>query len=164
MLDTLSSSGTPFEARYQQVSSAGQEGAYLYTQITYDKSTVRALAETLAERVNVKAQDASIYQFDFSSRKLSVYARAGGAGNRQRGDLHNAIICRMDARNYSAVTLTTKKTQPNVTVAQLNQSFGLISSYTTSTGNLKRPQPHQEHRVGLCRRDRHGGKRQNLLL
>lgn len=136
MLDTLSGSGTPFEARYQQVSSAGQEGAYLYTQITYDKSTVRALAETLAERVNVKAQDASIYQFDFSSRSFQFMPEQVGQ-EIDSEEIYNAIISRMDARNYSAVTLATKKTQPNVTVAQLNQSFGLISSYTTSTGNLK---------------------------
>ena len=97
MLDTLSGSGTPFEARYQQVSSAGQEGAYLYTQITYDKSTVRALAETLAERVNVKAQDASIYQFDFSSRSFQFMPEQVGQ-EIDSEEIYNAIISRMDAR------------------------------------------------------------------
>ena len=136
MLDTLSGSSTPFDARYQQVAAAGQEGAYLYTQITYDKATVRTLAETLSERVSTKAQDASIYQFDFSSRSFQFMPEQVGQEISSE-EIYNAIIARMDARNYSAISLTTTKTQPSVTVAQLSQSFGLISSYTTSTGTLK---------------------------
>jgi vancomycin resistance protein YoaR len=136
MLETLNGSGTPFEARYQQVSSIAQEGAYLYTQITYDKATVRELAQTLSERVSTQAQDATIYQFDFATRSFQFTAEQMGQ-TIDSEEIYNAIVSRMDARNYSAITLSTVKTAPSVTAAQLNQSFGLISTYSTSTGNLK---------------------------
>lgn len=135
-LDTLSSNSTPFEARYQQFTAAGQQGMYLNTQITYDKSTVRQLAETLSARVYVQPQDAYIYDFDFSSRSFQYMPEQMGRVIDSEA-IYNAIIAHMDAHDYSAITLSSTQTAPTVTAAQLNQSFGLISSYSTTTGDLR---------------------------
>lgn len=135
-LDTLSSSLTPFEARYQQFTTAGQQGIYLSTQITYDKSTVRQLADTLAARVYVQPTDAYIYDFDFSTRSFQYMPEQVGRSIASE-DIYNAIVAHMDAHDYSAITLSTTQTAPAITAAQLSQSFGLISTYSTTTGDLR---------------------------
>lgn len=132
-LSTLQSSMTPFEYRYQTRQAVSQNGAFLYTQVTYDKATVRQLAETLAARVSTPARDASVYSFDFNTRGFQFMPEQAGQAL-SSDEIYSAIIAQMDARNYNAsITLYTHAQQPAVTLAQLQQSFGLISKYSTQT-------------------------------
>ena len=78
-LSTLGSDITPFEARYQHAQQVNQQGAYLYTEITYDKATVRRLAETIASRVYVEPRDASVHSFDSSARTFKFNPEQVGA-------------------------------------------------------------------------------------
>lgn len=132
-LSTLGSDVTPFEMRYQHTVQTNQQGAFLYTEITYDKATARSLAETIASRVYVEAKDASVHSFDSSSRTFKFNPEQVGAYI-DAESIYNAIIAQMDSRNYNgAIALSTQTITPNTTVATLNQSFGLVASYTTST-------------------------------
>ena len=135
-MDTLSSSITPFEARYQHAQFVNQQGAYLYTEITYDKATARALAETLANRNSVQASNASIYSFDFATRSFQFMPEQVGQ-EISSDEIYHYIVAYMDAHNYNGtITLSTRTVTPEVTVATLSQNYGLISSYTTSTESI----------------------------
>ncbi|MBQ4551320.1 MAG: VanW family protein [Clostridia bacterium] len=132
-LSTLGSDITPFEARYQHAQQVNQQGAYLYTEITYDKATVRRLAETISSRVYVEPRDASVHSFDSSARTFKFNPEQVGAYI-DAEQIYSAIVAQMDARNYnSAIALNTTAVTPATTVATLSRSFGLVASYTTTT-------------------------------
>lgn len=129
----LRGSMTPFEYRSQLRQEISRDGAFLYTQVTYDKATVRALADKLSSRVSNPARDATVFSFDFATRSFQYEKEQSGAflGS---DEIYNAITAQMDARNYNgSVVLSTHPQQPTVTQAQLQQSFGLIASYSTDT-------------------------------
>lgn len=124
---------SPFEYRSQVREQIRSGGAYLYTQVTYDKATVRALADKLSSRVSNPAQDATVSSFDFATRSFQYQKEQSGTflGS---DEIYEAITAQMDARNYNgAITLSTHPQQPTVTQAQLQQDFGLIASYSTDT-------------------------------
>ena len=132
-LSTLGSDVTPFEMRYQHAQQTNQQGAYLYTEITYDKATVRKLAETIASRVYVEPRDASVHSFDSNTRTFKFNPEQVGAYINAE-DIYNAIVRQMDARNYNgAVALSTTAVTPQTTVATLSKSFGLVATYSTQT-------------------------------
>lgn len=124
---------TPFEYRSQLRQEISRDGAFLYTQVTYDKATVRALADKLSSRVSNPAKDATVSSFDFATRSFQYQKEQSGTflGS---DEIYEAITAQMDARNYNgAITLSTHPQQPTVTQAQLQQNFGLIASYSTDT-------------------------------
>ena len=128
-----SGSLSPFEYRNQVREQIRMGGAYLYTQVTYDKATVRALADKLSGRVSNPARDATVSSFDFATRSFQYQKEQSGTflGS---DEIYEAITAQMDARNYNgAINLSTHPQQPTVTQAQLQQDFGLIASYSTDT-------------------------------
>ena len=132
-LATLGSDVTPFEMRYQHAQQVNHQGAYLYTEITYDKATVRKLAETIASRVYVEPKDASVHSFDSSTRTFKFNPEQVGAYI-DAEQIYAAIVQQMDARNYNgAIALSTTTVTPNTTVATLSKSFGLVATYSTQT-------------------------------
>ena len=58
---------TPFQYRSQAAQQADRSGAFLYTQVTYDKGTVRELADKLSAWVSTPAQDAKRNRFRIRS-------------------------------------------------------------------------------------------------
>ena len=132
-MDTLGTSTTPFEARYQHVWQTNQTGAYLYTEITYDKATARHLSQIIADSMYVQPVDASIYDFDFETRSFRFTPeQAGKAIDVELVYAH--IIAYMDSRNYNAaIKLNTEAITPAVTADVLGRSFGRLSTYTTTT-------------------------------
>ncbi len=136
-LDTLKNGQTPFEERYRMAQSVNQNGAYLYTGVTYDRATARELAEKLASFVNIPAQNATVYSFDFSSRSFQYQGEVTGAYLSSE-TIYNAIVAKIDSMSDAkqasgTVALHTQPQQPQITLAQLQQSFGKIASYSTTT-------------------------------
>ena len=132
-LSTIGTNVTPFEMRYQHAQQTGMQGAFLYTEITYDKATVRQLAETIASRVYVEPVDASVHSFDANARSFKFNPEQVGAYI-DTELIYSAIVQQMDARNYNnAIALSTTPIQPATTVATLSQSFGLVATYSTQT-------------------------------
>jgi len=132
-LETLQSGITPFAYRWQACQDANYNGAYLYTQVTYDKGTLRQLTDKLSEWVSNPARDATVASFDFATRAFQYIPEQSGTFL-SSDDIFSAIAAQLDAHNYNgSVTLYTSPQQPTVTMAQLQQSFGLIASYETDT-------------------------------
>ncbi len=127
------SAATPFEYRSRMQQEAEKYGAYLYTKVTYDKATVRSLSEKLSALVSSPARDATVYSFDFATRSFQYQAEQSGT-YLSSDDIYNAITGQMDMNGCNGtITLHTSPQQPNVTMAQLQQNFGLIASYSTDT-------------------------------
>ena len=132
-MSTLGTSTTPFEMRYQHALHTNQEGAYLYTEITYDKATARTLAEIIANSVYVEPVDASIYDFSFETRSFRFTPEQVGTALDAELVYAN-IVAYMDAHNYNAtISLQPEQIMPTVTAETLGKSFGLLSTYTTNT-------------------------------
>lgn len=130
---TLGSPVTPFESRYGHVQQTGQNGAYLYTRVTYDNATVRRLADTISQRVYTAPVDSMIHSFDFNTRGFSFtqeqYGRAISADT-----IYSNIVAQLDAHNYNAaIALSSEAIAPAVTSGQLMTGFGQISAYSTNT-------------------------------
>lgn len=132
-LAAMQSGLTPFQYRYQTRQDANQNGAYLYTQVTYDKATVRRLADILSSRVSAPAQDATVASFDFATHAFQFQEERSGTFL-SSDEIYSAITAQMDARNYNgSIELHTSPQQPTVTRAALQANYGLIASYSTDT-------------------------------
>lgn len=123
---------TPFAYRSQSQQSAGSVGAFLYTRVTYDKSTVRTLCDKLSAWVSSPAQNATVSSFDFSTRSFQYIQERDGTFL-SSDEIYDAVTQHLDTGNYERITLSTHPQQATVTVAQLQQNFGLIASYSTDT-------------------------------
>ena len=124
---------TPFEYRSRTVSYYSENGAFLTTSVTYDKGTVRSLADTLAGLISTPAQDAVVASFDFSSRSFQFTNEQVGRGLKS-DTIYNAIIQAMDGNWYKdgrSVVLQSDVLQPNVTRA-LRRSLSPMNPYGLS--------------------------------
>ena len=76
---TLTGGMTPLYYRYQHRMGAAKNGAYFYTEVTYDKSDVHAFVSQVAAYVNRGAQDAQVATFDFETRTFTFTNDQQGA-------------------------------------------------------------------------------------
>lgn len=132
-ISTLGTDVTPFEMRYQHAWQTNQAGAFMYTEITYDKATARKLAEIIATSVYVEPVNATIYDFDFNTRSFRFVPEQAGA-MLDAENVYENIIHYMDNHWYNAsIELKTTAITPEVTADKLGRSFGLLATYTTNT-------------------------------
>ena len=131
--ETISSGITPMEYRYQHLYHTVSNAAFLYTEVTYDPSSVRELVGVIEETVNCDPVDAQIATFDFSTRSFTFSDEK--VGMRLDTDaLYNALIDCLNRNDYRAhIRMEAQKILPSVTKVELMNSFSLISSYTTQT-------------------------------
>lgn len=131
--ETVSSSLTPFEYRYQHLYHTVTTPAYLYTQVTYDRAQVRQLVSIIENRINREAMDAQLESFDFISRQFTFTQEAQGALLDGEA-LYRQILNALDAQDYRATIYAQSTKQiPKVTRVELMNSFMLVSSFTTET-------------------------------
>lgn len=132
-VQTLGSSVTPMEWRYQVRQYTASQKAHFYTQVTYDKTDVRTFVDTLASVVNVEAADAMVATFDFSSRQFTFTDEVVGK-KLDTDALYDALIAQLDQKNFTAtVQQNTESVMPSMTRVELMNTFTKISSYTTET-------------------------------
>lgn len=130
---------TPFRQRVSTVQTVWQQPVVFETTTTYDRDTVRAIVDGIAQSINRDPVNASVAQFDatkktftFNSDESGVYIDAD--------QIYNEVVSRLD----SGVYYDTLRVEPqillaSVTKAELMNSFGLVSSFTTKkTGNTNR--------------------------
>ena len=131
--ETIASSITPFEYRYQHLYHTVSTPVALHTQVTYDPHTVRELVGIIEASVNREAVDAQVATFDFETRSFSF--TDGQMGAYLDGEaLYQQVISALDRRDYTAVIdMVSEPVTPRVTKAELMNSFALVSSYTTQT-------------------------------
>ena len=132
-VQTLGSSVTPMEWRYQVRQYTASQKAYFYTQVTYDNTDVRTFVDTLASVVNVDAADAMVATFDFSSRQFTFTDEVVGK-KLDTDALYDALIAQLDQKNFTVtVQQNTESVMPSMTRVELMNTFTKISSYTTET-------------------------------
>lgn len=131
--ETIASTVTPFEYRYQHLYHTVESPVALHTQVTYDPAAVRRLVGIIEANINRQAVDAQVATFDFASRAFTFTEDRAGA--RLDGDaLYEKIVAALDRRDLQAVvTAESQPITPRVTKAELMNSFSLISSFSTQT-------------------------------
>ncbi len=124
---------TPFRQRLNTVQSVWQTPVAYYTQTTYDHAAVRELVDDIALEVNREPINASVAQFDQSSKTFTFDADVSGVYI-SADDIYNAVVARLDGGvYYDTLQVEPQIILADVTKAELMNSFGLISSYTTKT-------------------------------
>lgn len=130
---------TPFRERLGAVQQTLSQPVAFYTQTTYDREVVRSMIDSIAQTVNrdpvnasVAAFNESTKQFTFNSDQSGVYINANM--------IYSEVTGWLDSGVYSGTVIVEPETVlAQVTKAELMNSFGLISSFTTKkTGNSNR--------------------------
>ena len=124
---------TPFQERLNAALGLRTAPVSLQTQLTYDKSTVRQLVDSIAQFVNRDAVNASVATFDFNTRSFTF--NSDSPGSYIDGDaLYSQVTSMLDGgQNYATIVVEPQILLASVTKAELMNSFRRISSYTTET-------------------------------
>ncbi len=124
---------TPFRQRLNTVQAVWQTPVAYYTTTTYDHATVRSIVDGIAYSINRDPVNASVAQFDQNSKKFTFHADESGL-HINADDIYNAVITRLDSGvYYDVLTVEPQILLADVTKAELMNSFGLITSFTTKT-------------------------------
>ncbi len=124
---------TPFRERADTAVALRQSGVNLTTTASYDKEAVRAVVAEITDYVTRDPIDAQIQSFDYNTRTFTFTESQPGVTIDQ-DLLYQRIVEALD-RWEKGVTVTVPPivTEPNVTTAQMMDSFTLIAAYTTKT-------------------------------
>ena len=131
--ETIASTLTPFEYRYQHLYHTVTSPVRLNTTVTYSAEKLWELVRIIENRINREAEDAQVATFDFASRSFTFTEDRPGA--RLDADaLYRKIADLLDRQQYTAtVTMQSEPIMPKVTRAELMNTFVRISTYTTQT-------------------------------
>jgi len=134
-----SASQTPLSQRMSAVNAVLEQPIGFYTVTTYDREAVRIICAEIAGVINRDPVNASVASFDQATKKFTFNSDESGVYV-DPDALYTQIVSRLDSGVYS----DTIEVQPQVllaavTRAELMNSFGLVSSFTTKkTGNSNR--------------------------
>ncbi len=119
--------------RYARVLQIGRDGLHLTSEWGYDRAKVRELTDQVVARIAQPAVNARLAAFD-PNAKTFLYEQEQ-AGLHVDGDaLYAQVTSALDAQQYNAVIQVQATTvQPEVTQAEIEASFGRISSFSTAT-------------------------------
>lgn len=131
--ETIGTSITPMQYKYDYLQNTKNNAAYLYTKVTYDPATLRELVRTVAQTINRDPVDAQVATFDFNTRGFTFTDDVTGLHLNEEL-LYQTLMDTLESKNYRAsIRMEAEKTFPSVTRVELMNSFSLISSYTTQT-------------------------------
>ena len=134
-----SASATPLSQRLSAVNAVLEQPVAFYTVTTYDRDDVRAIADSIAQAINREPVSATVASFDQSTKKFTFNSDESGVYV-DADAIYNEVVNMLDGGVYSGVV----QVQPQVllapvTRAELMNSFGLVSTFTTKkTGNTNR--------------------------
>ena len=126
-------STTPFRQRLSTVQDALSNPRSYTTVTTYDRDVVRQMVNAIAATVNRDPVNASVATFDPSTKVFTFNSDESGVYI-DAETIYQAVVSRLD----SGVTQDTLYVEPAIlladtTKAELMNSFGLVSSFTTTT-------------------------------
>lgn len=128
---------TPFQERLNTALAMRQEVITLYTEMTYDKATVRELTDYIASTIKRDAMDASVQSFNFNTHAFTFAEETKGRTVDAEA-IYQQAIGKLDAREYGAIlTFQPEEIMPKVTKVELMNSYRQISSFTTDTTSNK---------------------------
>lgn len=129
----LGTERTPFSERAEAVMALRETYAEVYSKQTYDTASVRSIVDEINAFVTRDPVDAQIVSFDFNTRSFTFSDGQPGVSIDAEG-LYNQIIGLLgqDAVNRS-ITVSPNITFPTVTKEDLQNTFKMISAFTTKT-------------------------------
>ena len=117
---------------YQQLKNQPVEYTTAYTVNTDGLLTI---VSGVVEPLNSTVSDAYISSFDVESKGFDVVPENVGYSVDAQAT-SDAVKALIDSRTYEGtVGVVAEKTEPALTVAQINDNFGLVSSFKTETTN-----------------------------
>ncbi|MGN1020910.1 MAG: VanW family protein [Aristaeellaceae bacterium] len=124
---------TPFQERLNTALSMRSEPVALSTAMTYDKTAIRQLTDSIVDYVNRDPVNASVAAFDFNTRSFTFDSDVPGAYIDPEA-LYSQVIARLDGGDmYASITVEPEMLLAQVTKAELINSFRMVASYTTET-------------------------------
>ena len=128
---------TPFQERMDRASDLRSFPVSLKTERTWDHAALRELCEGIANYVNRDPVNSMVATFDFGTREFTFTDDLPGA-YLNPDLLYRRTAEMLDGGDYhGSLFMTPEKLLAEVTKTELMNSFGLISSYTTSTTSNK---------------------------
>ncbi len=124
---------TPFQERLNAALDLRENPVSFATEMTYDKTTVRALTDSIAVYVNRDPIDAMVTTFNFDTKTFTFSEDQPGVYV-DAEDLYQRVIGALDSGDlFATMTIEPEIVLAATTKAELMNSFQLISSYTTKT-------------------------------
>ncbi len=130
---------TPLSQRMNAAKAALETPVAFYTVTTYDRDVVRSMAYSIAEAINRDPVNATVASFDQATKKFSFNSDESGVYV-DAEEIYQQVVGRLDSGIYSDTVYVMPEIRlASVTRAELMNSFGLVSSFTTKkTGNTNR--------------------------
>lgn len=127
------SSTTPFRERLAAVQDVMTNYRAFYTVTTYDRNTVRQLVDEIAASVNRDPVNASVATFDPNSKTFTFNSDESGVYV-DADEIYQTVVGLLDSGTYQqTVTVQPRMLLASVTKAELMNTFGMVSSFTTKT-------------------------------
>jgi len=128
---------TPFQERVDRASQLRSFPVSLNTEKSFDHTALRELCEGISNYVNRDPVNSTVATFDFGTKEFSFTEDRPGA-YLAADEIYQKVSAMLEEGNYfNSLFLTPEKRIADVTRTELINSFGLISSYTTSTTSNK---------------------------
>ena len=128
---------TPFQERVRTASDIRSHPRSFRTERTYDQEALRTVAEGIANYVRRDPVDSMVEGFDFGTKTFTFTEDQPGAMLDAEA-LYAELCRRMEKEDYGTeVRAYPEKVLAHTTQAELRNSFGLISTYTTKTTSNK---------------------------
>ena len=132
-------STTPFRQRLGAVQDVAMQPVGLWTQTTYDHEVVRGICMSIAATMSRDPVNASVATFDATTKRFTFNPDENGLFVDGEA-IYNEVTSWLDGGVYSGtIHVSPVILLAPVTRAELMNSFGLVSSFTTNkTGNSNR--------------------------
>lgn len=132
-------STTPFRQRLSAVQDVAMQPVGLWTQTTYDHEVVWGICQSIAGTMSRSPVNASVATFDASTKRFTFNPDENGLYVDGEA-IYRDVTAWLDGGVYSGtIHVTPEILLAPVTRAELMNSFGLVSSFTTNkTGNSNR--------------------------
>ena len=134
--NTASLSGgavTPFQERIDQVSNMRSYPVTFITKQDYDHEALRALTDGIVNYVNREPVNSMVQTFNFDTKAFTFTDDKPGA-KIDPDDLYRQLTEVLDSgETRKELWIVPEKITADITKAELMNSFGLISAYTTQT-------------------------------
>ncbi len=124
---------TPFRQRLSTVQDAAVNPRAYYTTTTYDRNVVRQIIDGIAASVNREPVNASVATFDTGSKSFTFNSDESGVYIDAEA-IYQSVTGMLDHGVYEGnVNVEPQVLLASTTKAELMNSFGLISKFTTDT-------------------------------
>ena len=125
--------------RYQAIRRLQESGANYIVDRGWDASLLRAITNTLAEELTVKARNAAVTDFNLSTLSFSFSGEQVGEYVDPEQLYNTVYTALVTGSGAQTVVVSRQEIAPKVTLSELQSRMGMISeAKTTASGNKNR--------------------------